>query len=517
MPVRDILAFLVDLLSLAIACGLIFALTLQPRRSRDTLLFSLFSASVAFWALAAIVGNRLNLFDWSLMAIMQTRATAMTLIVATYYVFVLGFLRPRSRIIRVISLGLPILIIVSLVIIWGVGIFDAAPAGTEITLTLNTAGYIVLAAAVGYLIFTFWLIISSPDKRSNHLRIPTGLLIAAYAVNLVPVLLMLPTDTVLITIALLIIGWRVLQYQVFDPMNELNTELRVANRDLQQIVSDLAREKERVEQLNEDLRAANQYKSEFLANMSHELRTPLNSIIGYSELLQKGLYGELSPKQGDRLEKIYRNGKQLLALISDILDLNKIDSGKMRLDTEMFPLGPVIQSVIDEFRPEAEGKSLALSAQMPDDIPTIYGDPLRIRQIIHNLTDNAIKFTREGGVQLAAQRISVQKGISQDFALPTIGWLRDGQWIIATVKDTGIGIAPEDQARIFEEFSQADGSHTREFGGTGLGLAIAKKLIQMHDGQIWVRSRSGEGSTFFVALPADVKEVDKQIPASGNR
>jgi signal transduction histidine kinase len=300
------------------------------------------------------------------------------------------------------------------------------------------------------------------------------------------------------------VGWTALRQQISEPMQDLSAELRVANRDLHQALNEVARGKERIEELTEELRASGQYKSEFLANMSHELRTPLNSIIGYSELLQNGLYGSLTDKQSDRIEKIHRNGKALLDVISDILDLNKIDSGRLRLDPEFFALAPVVTMVTESVRAEATAKGLALAVHVPD-MPDLYGDPLRIRQVLQNVVDNAVKFTLQGGIDVSVERFSVVKGVSKGFPLPTIGWLRDGEWAVLSVKDTGIGIAPEDQARIFEEFAQVDGSRTREFGGTGLGLAIAKKLVIMHEGQIWVRSRPDEGSTFFIALPADVR------------
>jgi signal transduction histidine kinase len=297
-------------------------------------------------------------------------------------------------------------------------------------------------------------------------------------------------------------------------LNDLNAEMRIANRGLQQVINDLAAEKTRTETLNVELRASNTYKSEFLANMSHELRTPLNSIIGYSDLLRQGIYGELGEKQLDRLEKIYRNGVHLLRVISDILDLNKIDSGKLLLDTEFLDFAKLVSTLQTDYEPKAAAKGLTLTVSLAENIPRLYADPKRIHQVIDNLLDNAVKFTKEGEIKLEARMVNVAKGISSGFSLPTIGWLRDGQWVVFNVTDSGIGIAPEDQARIFDEFSQVDGSHTREFGGTGLGLAISRKLIEMHDGTIWVKSRAGEGSTFFVALPADLKEGENAAAAA---
>ncbi|HRL12268.1 MAG TPA: HAMP domain-containing sensor histidine kinase [Aggregatilineales bacterium] len=499
MPVLTIVTFALDLLSLAAALGLIFALVIQPRREPETRYFLLLCGSVALTALASLILNRALIAptDVAPVTALHTRAAAMALIAAAFYAFVVDSLKPRTRFVRIANVIVPLLLVLVLAVIAFTGIFDA-------DLSLTAAGYGVLAAGVAALAFTFWIIWSSGQPVSRGLRLPAILLIAAYAINAVPALRPVPLDTLLITAALLVVGWTALRQQISEPIQDLSAELRVANRDLHQALNEMSRGKERIEELTEELRASGQYKSEFLANMSHELRTPLNSIIGYSELLQNGLYGPLTDKQSDRIEKIHRNGKALLDVISDILDLNKIDSGRLRLDPEFFALAPVVTMVTESVRAEATAKGLALAVHVPD-MPDLYGDPLRIRQVLQNVVDNAVKFTLQGGIDVSVERFSVVKGVSKGFPLPMIGWLRDGEWVVLSIKDTGIGIAPEDQARIFEEFAQVDGSRTREFGGTGLGLAIAKKLVIMHEGQIWVRSRPDEGSTFFIALPADVK------------
>jgi len=502
-----ILNLLADILTLSIAGGLIFAVLVQPHRTAHTYAFSVFALVVFVWAFVSLLlhieGNPLGITQ---MIDTQLRASLLALIVASYVFFMTVFLKPQARITRIFSLALPLLLIITLGVIWAGLAFEQ----TADEVTVTTLGYIALGFAIVYLFYAFWLVMSSARPDSNMLRIPTLMLLSPYVVNLVAELRALPVDIVLMMISVAVIGWVMLRSQVFNPLRELNDELHITNRDLQQVINDLAREKETAEALNTELRAANQYKSEFLANMSHELRTPLNSIIGYSELLQKGLYGQLTDKQQDRLGKIYTNGKQLLTLISDILDLNKIDSGKLKLDTEFFELEPLLQMTVDEYRAQANEKGLTMIVHHQPELPQLFGDPQRIRQILANILNNAVKFTATGSIDIQSLRVQVTRGISADFSLPMIGWLRDGLWVIISIRDTGIGIAPEDQARIFEEFSQVDGSHTREYGGTGLGLAIAKKLVLMHDGQIWVKSRLGEGSTFFVALPADIKESDSQ-------
>ncbi len=494
-----------DILTLSIAGGLIFAVLVQPCRAAQMYAFSLFALAVFLWAFVSLLlhidGNLLNV---TRLVDMQLRLSLLTMIAASYFFFVTVFLKPQARIARVFLLALPLVLLITLGTIWTGAAFEQI--GDEIAMT--TLGYVVLSLSILYLLDAFWIILSSAHSHADMLRVPTLILLLPYLVNFATELRALPV--VLLMIAVAIIGWVMLRSQAFNPLRDLNDELHIANRDLQQVATELAREKQTVEALNAELRAANQYKSEFLANMSHELRTPLNSIIGYSELLQKGLYGQLTDKQQDRLGKIYANGKQLLSLISDILDLNKIDSGKLKLDTEFFELEPLLQLVVNEYRKQAEEKGLTLTVHHQPNLPQLFGDPQRIRQILDNILDNAVKFTATGGIDIQSQRVQVTRGVSADFNLPVIGWLRDGLWVIISIRDTGIGIAPEDQARIFEEFSQVEGGHAREYGGTGLGLAIAKKLALMHDGQIWVKSRPGEGSTFFVALPADIKESDSQ-------
>lgn len=520
LSLLEVILIVADLLSLSMAGGLVFTVIVQPSRSRNTWLFVVFSVSMGIWALTALF---LSLpVDWmqiQSMFALQIRSTAMGLMVLSYYMFVMAFINPPGRVVRIATMAAPVAFVISLVVIWTGGVLQDPEVFVNTgLLELTLAGYFIIGGTVGYLCLTFWFILSSGEEHSRLLRVPTLLLIAAYAINAFESFFINSFDTILITAAAIWIGWAVLRHQVFNPLNELNAELRVANNDLQQVVNDLARERDRAENLNEDLRAANRYKSEFLANMSHELRTPLNSIMGYSELLRQRLYGDLNEKQEDRLEKIYRNGSHLLHLISDILDLNKIDEGTLKLETATFEVGSVLTEAIDAVQSTCDAKGIALKTEIQPDLPALFADRGRVRQIMGNLLDNAVKFTREGSVTIEAQRVQINQGQSPDFKLPAIGWLRDGLWIIICVIDTGIGIAPEDQARIFEEFSQVDTSHTREFGGTGLGLAITKKLVSMHAGQIWVSSRMDEGSTFFVALPADVVKTPSptgEIASSG--
>ena len=238
---------------------------------------------------------------------------------------------------------------------------------------------------------------------------------------------------------------------------------------------------EQIEARTEELQEANRLKSEFLAKMSHELRTPMNSILGFSEALTSGIYGELNSKQTNRLSRITHSGHNLLSLIDDLLDISKIDAGKMELSLGEMDLVSEIRACISGFEPQTQAKNLSLSVDAPDSAPYVVADSMRIRQIINNLLSNALKFTSEGGVSV---KLTVQD-----------------RYIQVAVQDTGIGIDASHLDIIFDEFRQADGSTTRRFGGTGLGLAITRRFIQMMHGKIWVESTLGKGSTFYFTVP----------------
>src|SRR5690348_13208188 len=238
---------------------------------------------------------------------------------------------------------------------------------------------------------------------------------------------------------------------------------------------------------SEQLALASQHKSQFLANMSHELRTPLNAILGYAELLVDGIYGVLPDRPKGVLERIQNNGKHLLALINDVLDLAKIEAGQLTLTLEDYSVPEVVKSVVTAAEPLATSKGLKFTAALQDGLPMAHGDARRVSQVLLNLVGNAIKFTDTGEVEIRAG-------------------LDKGQFVL-TVRDTGPGIADADQERIFGEFQQIDNSNTRKKGGTGLGLAISKRMVEMQGGTISVDSVLGQGSTFRVALPVHVDEM----------
>ena len=230
------------------------------------------------------------------------------------------------------------------------------------------------------------------------------------------------------------------------------------------------------------LEAASRHKSEFLANMSHELRTPLNAILGFSEVLAERMFGEVNEKQAEYLEDILSSGRHLLSLINDILDLSKVEAGRLELEVGRFHLPTALDNALALIRERANRHGITLTQTVDVGVADIVADERKVKQILLNLLSNAVKFTPEGG----------RVGLSATAA--------DGVVTIA-VSDTGIGIAPEDQAAIFEEFRQVGCEDARKQEGTGLGLTLAKKFVELHGGRIEVQSQIGQGSTFTFTLP----------------
>jgi signal transduction histidine kinase len=243
-----------------------------------------------------------------------------------------------------------------------------------------------------------------------------------------------------------------------------------------------------IDEKSRQLEIASQHKSQFLANMSHELRTPLNAILGYTELILDNIYGETPDNMREVLERLQANGKHLLGLINDVLDLSKIEAGQLTLDLADYSLEDVVHTVVVAVESLAAGKKLSLTTVVGLNLPVGHGDGRRLAQVLLNLVGNAIKFTDKGEVAIKAT-------------------MSDSSFTVA-VRDTGPGISPLDQGKIFEEFQQADNAATKRKGGTGLGLSIAKRIIGMHGGRIWVESDVGKGSTFAFTIPV---KVERQI------
>ena len=271
------------------------------------------------------------------------------------------------------------------------------------------------------------------------------------------------------------------------PFSDREIELVTTFADQAGIAIENVRLFDEIQDKSRQLAEASQHKSRFLANMSHELRTPLNAILGYTELIQDAVYGEPPEKMIAVLDRISRNGKHLLGLINDVLDLSKIEAGQLVLALENYSLRDVVHGVYGAVETLAASKNLAFKVEIPPNLPTGRGDERRLTQVLLNLVGNAIKFTDQGAITIKASAA-------------------DGAYNLA-VQDTGPGISEADQEKLFQEFQQADNSITKTKGGTGLGLAISKRIIEMHGGRIWVESRPGQGSTFSLTLPIKVEQA----------
>jgi len=277
-----------------------------------------------------------------------------------------------------------------------------------------------------------------------------------------------------------------IQVRTGDELEGLAAQFNSMAAALQESYTGLERKVEErtheIEEKGRQLEVANQHKSEFLANMSHELRTPLNAIIGFSEVLLQRMFGELNAKQEEYLQDVLSSGRHLLSLINDILDLSKVEAGRMELELARFDLPQTLQDTRTLVRERAARHGVTLALEVDGRLGACVADERKLKQVMLNLLSNAVKFTPEGG------RVEVR-------AVPTDGAVE------ISVTDTGIGIAPENQEAIFEEFRQVSGDYAHKREGTGLGLTLARKFVELHGGRIWVKSQLGQGSTFTFSLP----------------
>jgi signal transduction histidine kinase len=287
------------------------------------------------------------------------------------------------------------------------------------------------------------------------------------------------------------IGVLTLTRSEVKPFTDKQIELVTTLADQAAIAIENVRLFDEIQDKSRQLEEASQHKSQFLANMSHELRTPLNAILGYTELMADGAYGEPSEKMLGILKRLEANGRHLLGLINDVLDLSKIEAGQLVLELSDYSVEDIAQTVRSTLEQLASDKKLAFKVEVATELPSGRGDGRRLTQVLINLVGNAIKFTDAGEVAIKAEA-------------------NNGSFYVA-VRDTGPGISSADQARLFQEFQQADNAITKKKGGTGLGLAISKRIIEMHGGKIWVESQPGQGSTFAFTLPVI---VERQVEAA---
>jgi signal transduction histidine kinase len=264
--------------------------------------------------------------------------------------------------------------------------------------------------------------------------------------------------------------------------NEMVEQLDQTITEKDEFAAQLKNQADELRVLRDDALTANKHKSEFLANMSHELRTPLNAVIGFSQMLERQVFGKLNDKQLEYANDIYTSGKHLLSLINDILDLSKVEAGHMELQLSTFDFPSGLSNATSLFREKAAKHGIRLDIKLDDKLGSFNADERKVKQILLNLLSNAMKFTPDGG------EIRV---VATDNA----------EGIEVSVSDTGVGISAADQAAIFDEFNQGNTDHTKHKEGTGLGLALSKKFVELHGGRIWVNSELGKGSTFTFTLP----------------
>jgi PAS domain S-box-containing protein len=270
---------------------------------------------------------------------------------------------------------------------------------------------------------------------------------------------------------------------------QLEKASRQLEAEVQAATAELVRQNELLRRQHIQLQQASEAKSQFLATMSHELRTPLNAILGYTRMLLQGVYGDVAQPQRKGLGRVDSNANHLLAIINNVLDISRIEAGRMPLELSEFSLTDLIAEVMGEVEPIIARSRLEVGAHSAEGLPRVFSDRQKVKQIVLNLLTNALKFTREGSVVVSASA--------------------GGEHVAVVVADTGIGIDPADHEKIFEDFRQVDNSTTREYGGAGLGLSICRHLAKILGGEIRLSSRSGQGSTFTLSLPARL-----QLPAS---
>ncbi|WNM59177.1 sensor histidine kinase [Candidatus Nitrospira allomarina] len=279
-----------------------------------------------------------------------------------------------------------------------------------------------------------------------------------------------------------------------DERKRTQEELQKYQEQLEALVKERTRDLEaktgELEQANIYLQRANRHKSVFLASMSHELRTPLNSIIGFTGIMLKGMAGEITEEQRKQLGMVKNSANHLLTLINDVLDVSKIEAGKIDFSLEEFGIDELVTETKESVSPAAQTKGLEILTNVPEDI-TIFSDKRRTKQVLLNLCSNAVKFTDHGTIEVAAKALNDEK-------------------VEITVRDTGIGIKGEDMHELFEPFQQVGVSITKRQEGTGLGLYLTKKLVNLLRGEVWAKSRYGEGSEFTVVLPLRYKEESKE-------
>ena len=450
------------------ASALVLLVLWQDIRRRSNQYFALCMVVFALYGLTAMAFTVARFFDLSPEALLNTLTTLYITGVTLTFGFVFSFAglpRHIRRNGRLFSIPVGVLFIA---LTWGGALYDhfRPAASGRYHYDLTPVGLLGAALVVGYWLLAIGVLRRRRPPYAVELALSIGMLVLGMlGFSVTPNLRQYSLNTLAMTIAVVMLGRLVIKQQVFQPLTDLNRTLM---------------------QRNEELREATARKAQFLANMSHELRTPLNSIIGYTELIVGGTYGDLTALQHDRLHKVIRNGRQLLEVINDVLDISKIEAGRMALDVRRVPVIALLDDLLDTYEAHARERGITV-VRGYGALPDLLVDPDRVRQILDDLLSNAVTFTERGNIVVR-------------------GYV-DGtrQQVVLSVTDTGPGIEPAHQARIHRAFRHLDGTLKQRPEGTGLGLALAHRLAEMHGGNLWFESTVGQGSTFYVALPAAIE------------
>ncbi len=499
-------SLLLKMLGVAIPLGLAFVVLLQGR-GRLNVLFSLMILAIALWNGGTFM---LHVTGWTGLPGFEMWLTVALLgllsLPLTFYLLTLELSDLISPRVRRISVGVGF---VSLAVTWflilvtDLGIRVTARPDGMLNYALETSSPPLLLALI-YTISYFalaesillWPLYAAGRRKepipTNRILLALGgaLVVIAGLQETIPAIGQYPLDSVLMIVATLVFAYLILKEHLFDPLAKLNARLEDANRRLQE--ANIALQTSYLK-----AKEADRLKSEFVANISHELRTPLNAIIGFAQVILNEIDGPLTDTQREDLSAIYSSAQHLLNLVNDILDLSKIEAGKMELHKEWVDIKELVYGVMATTLTLIGDKDIKLIERVAEDLPPVYVDRTRIRQVILNLLSNAAKFTERGTITLTVDRL-----------VETVD-SRPQLFLLFTVADTGIGIAPENIPIVFEEFRQVDSSLARQAEGTGLGLPISKRLVELHGGRLWVESRVGVGSRFCFTLPFHISPAQK--------
>ncbi len=476
MSSTTVIVLIANGITAIVSCALLMLVLWQAPQRRMNLLFALTMLLLGSYSIANGFGrfiDRLSLppahTTYMAIALMGMATVAM-------FFFASEFAQQRTPVTRAMRLAGLLMLVTHNYALWTdhliVNIRPVPDQEGSFRGDWTALGMVAVATQLLYLLIAAILLYRMEDERGRALwRAPVLVILASFSSAVIWPVLHIPVQAVLLAVAALALGVPVLRYELFNPLAELHAELARKNAELSE---------------------ASRLKSQFLAHMSHELRTPLNSVIGYTELVLSGTYGPLNDTQRDRLEKVVRNGQNLLNLIRDVIDLNRIETGRVVLDRVPVDTVQALSGALDTVAPLAAHKGLEIVRDFADAPPAL-GDETHIRQMATNLLANAVKFTDAGHVALRAHG--------------------DGEQVVITISDTGVGIAPDQVEHVFAEFQQGNGPAARRYDGSGLGLAITKRLVELHGGRIWLESQPGGGTTVTFTLPAASGEGAHPRPA----